>query len=354
MSVLQNVTVVIPSLDPDDRLPAVIRGVQEQGFTDILLVDDGSAEENQHYFTEAETELHCTVLHHPKNLGKGHALKTAFHWLLEHRPEAKGCVTIDGDGQHHPEDIRACAEKMCEAEDDALWLGVRDFSAENVPPKSRSGNRITSAVFRLFCGIAVTDTQTGLRVFPRGIWQAMTEISGERFEYETNMLLRCGQDGIPIREHSIRTIYFDENAATHFKPVRDSVRIYGNILRFHSGSLVCRLLELIFFCLLNGILSTRGFSQHLFIAAALSALIGLCCGFLFNRRELFRSEVPRATAAARHCILCVFRLLLSFLLIRLLTLPFGDSIVLQDICKLLTDIPLAMLFLRIRRAWFRK
>ena len=63
-------TVVIPSLDPDEHLLHTIRGVQEKGFSDILLVDDGSAENNQHYFTEAEQNMGCTVLHHPKNFGK--------------------------------------------------------------------------------------------------------------------------------------------------------------------------------------------------------------------------------------------------------------------------------------------
>ena len=153
MAELRNVTVVIPSLDPDDRLPAVIRGVQEQGFTDILLVDDGSAPENRHFFDTAEQEMGCTVLHHPKNLGKGRALKTAFAWLLEHRPDGAGCVTIDSDGQHQAADIRACTEKMLALEEDTLVLGVRDFDGENVPPKSKFGNKCTSLVFRAFCGL---------------------------------------------------------------------------------------------------------------------------------------------------------------------------------------------------------
>ena len=76
MSDYQNILVVIPSLDPDEKLLNVIRGVQEKGFTDILLVDDGSAEKNQHFFEEGAV-LGCTVLHHGVNKGKGRALKTA-------------------------------------------------------------------------------------------------------------------------------------------------------------------------------------------------------------------------------------------------------------------------------------
>ena len=70
MADYSNILVVIPSLDPDERLLKVIRGVQEKGFSDILLVDDGSAPENQHYFEEGAA-LGCAVLHHGVNKGSG-------------------------------------------------------------------------------------------------------------------------------------------------------------------------------------------------------------------------------------------------------------------------------------------
>ena len=89
MADYSNILVVIPSLDPDERLLKVIRGVQEKGFSDILLVDDGSAPENQHYFEEGAA-LGCAVLHHGVNKGKGRALKTAFEWFLQNRPDAQG------------------------------------------------------------------------------------------------------------------------------------------------------------------------------------------------------------------------------------------------------------------------
>ena len=111
MSNYKKILVVIPSLDPDERLAEVIRGVKAKGFTDILLVDDGSAKKNQHYFEEGR-RLGCRVLHHGVNRGKGRALKTAFAWFLKNRPDSDGCVTIDGDNQHHPDDIAACVDAM--------------------------------------------------------------------------------------------------------------------------------------------------------------------------------------------------------------------------------------------------
>ena len=108
---LSKISVVLPSLDPDEKLTAVIDGLLEYGFTDIILVNDGSKPENLHWFEDnaaAHPEIH--LLHHPVNRGKGAALKTAFAWFLENRPDALGVVTVDGDNQHHPEDTRDGAD----------------------------------------------------------------------------------------------------------------------------------------------------------------------------------------------------------------------------------------------------
>ena len=98
MQDLSNISVVLPSLDPDEKLTMVIDGLLEYGFTDIILVNDGSKQENLHFFTDAarlHPEIH--LLHHEVNRGKGAALKTAFTWFLNNRPDGLGVVTVDGD-----------------------------------------------------------------------------------------------------------------------------------------------------------------------------------------------------------------------------------------------------------------
>ena len=97
MEKLQKITVVLPSLDPDEKLKAVVDGLLETGFTDIILVNDGSKPENLHWFEEMDKHPEVTLLHHAINRGKGAALKTAFTWFLENRPKQLGVVTVDGD-----------------------------------------------------------------------------------------------------------------------------------------------------------------------------------------------------------------------------------------------------------------
>lgn len=346
-----NILVVIPSLDPDDKLLAVIRGVQALGFTDILLVDDGSAAQNQHFFEEGAA-LGCEVLHHGVNKGKGRALKTAFEWFLQHRPHAAGAVTIDGDNQHLPKDIAACVDVMYAQKQDALILGVRDFNQPQVPPKSRFGNKLTSSVFRIFCGLRVSDTQTGLRVFPRGIIPKMLEISGERFEYETNMLLVCKQTDIPIVEQTIETVYIDDNATTHFHPVKDSLRVYGIIIRFFISSLLSFLVD---YGLFNLFYFLLGKAKHtLFLATAGARIISSLFNFTVNRKAVFRSDAPLALTVARYYILWAFQLMASFGLVRLLSGIFGEGGGVVAVLKLIVDLCLYFVSFRVQQAWVFK
>ena len=354
MTDYQKILVVIPSLDPDDRLLEVIRGVQEKGFTDILLVDDGSAPENQHYFDEGAA-LGCEVLHHGVNKGKGRALKTAFEWFMQNRPDAAGVVTIDGDNQHLPKDIAACVDVMFAQEKDVLVLGVRDFNLPHVPPKSRFGNKLTSSVFRLFCGLKVSDTQTGLRVFPRGIIPKMIEVSGERFEYETNMLLVCKQADIPLVEQTIETVYINANETTHFHPVKDSLRVYGIIIKFFLSSLLSFLLDYGLFNLFYALFKKGALASHrLFFATALARILSSLFNFTVNRKAVFRSDAPLATTMARYYILWGFQLLASFGLVKLLSGIFGEGGAVVAILKLIVDMFLYFVSFRVQQAWVFK
>lgn len=182
MQVLQSyrdLPVVIPSLQPDEKLPALLSALREAGIRNILLVDDGSGPAYRPIFDAAEASG-CTVLRHAVNLGKGRALKTAFNHCLLTWPDAPGCVTADSDGQHTPACILACMQALWQ-HPDSLVLGCRDFDAAGIPARSRFGNKCTRLLFRLLVGLSITDTQTGLRAIPTRFMRALLETRGERF-----------------------------------------------------------------------------------------------------------------------------------------------------------------------------
>ena len=217
--------IVLPSLDPDDKFDRVVEKLVKTGFSHIVIVDDGTGPEGQGHFEKAAALPGCTVLHHEGNKGKGRALKTAFRYVLDQLPETLGVITIDGDGQHLTEDILACGQRMLR-EKGRVVLGCRDFDQSNVPPRSVAGNKTTSRMFRLFYGITLSDTQTGLRAIPRDYLERFTRVEGERFEYETNMLLQMKKQGILFLEQPITTVYDPEGYSSHYNALKDSWRIF--------------------------------------------------------------------------------------------------------------------------------
>ena len=311
------VAAVVPSLNPTRQLTGTVEGLLAAGFARVILVNDGSRPETEEYFQELDRLPQVTLLTHPVNQGKGAAMKTAFTWLLEHWPDCPGVVTVDGDGQHHPEDALACAQKMLAEE--RVILGCRDFSRPEVPPRSRMGNRITRGVFRVFCGMSLSDTQTGLRAVPRRYLEELTAVAGDRYEYETNMLLALKQRRIPWGEMKIRTIYLEENRGSHFHPVRDSWKIYRLILahffRYTLSSVVSAVADTGMFGLLSALLAGVLAGAALTAAAtagarALSSLLN----FSLNRWVVFQSRGPLGRSLARYYALALPMLLAQFLL----------------------------------------
>jgi len=328
MKDLSNISVVLPSLDPDEKLHLVIDGLLEYGFSHIILVNDGSKQENLHYFEE-EAAAHpdvITLLHHEVNKGKGAALKNAFHWFLQNRPEGMGVVTVDGDNQHHPADTLACTEHMLET--GKLTLGCRDFNQADVPARSSFGNKTTSAIFKIFVGMTISDTQTGLRAIPRDDLEVLSAIAGDRFEYETNMLLAMKQQGIPFDEVKIRTVYIEENKSSHFRVIHDSWRIYKLILahffRYTLSSLASAVVDTAAYSLLSGLLKNVLSGLALTSAAGVGArVISSLLNFFLNKKLVFQSSVSTGKALLRYYMLAVPQMAAQVLLTQGVYALFG-------------------------------
>lgn len=312
------IPVIIPAYEPDEKLIVLLRKLKEAGIVNIVVVDDGSGGAYQELFRQAESVEGCTVLRHAVNLGKGRALKTAFNYCLLQFPELAGCVSADSDGQHTPQDILACMRKMWE-NPKALILGCRNFDAPDVPMRSGFGNKCTRKVFSYLIGLSISDTQTGLRAIPAFFMKILMNIKGERFEYETNMLIETKTYEIPILEVPIETIYLEENKTSHFNPIKDSLRIYMIFGKFLFSSLSSSVLDLLLFHFFCGILqSASGFfgTVPYIIGATVSArIISAVYNFLLNYKVVFKSRADMAPTAIKYCALAVFQMLCSAFLV---------------------------------------
>lgn len=322
--------IVIPALNPDERLTALVKGIKALRDLPVVVVNDGSGPDCEGVFDTLRGEYGCTVLSHVGNMGKGAALKTAMAHVLQTWPDCAGVVTADCDLQHSPRDILRVAEELGR-NPGSLLLGTRSFAGRGIPWKSRWGNRLTAAVFRLKTGVSCRDTQTGLRGISREHLPRFLATHGSRFEYEMNVLMEAAQAGIPLRAVPIRAIYRREGHTTTFRPVRDSLRIYAGIFLFGASSLASAMVDLLLFSLFVRLVFGSG-RAGILAATVLARIFSGCANFLLNRGLVFRGRGGGGELAKYAALFCVQMLasgLLAGLLVEL-SLPAAMAKILTD------------------------
>jgi glycosyltransferase involved in cell wall biosynthesis len=303
--------IIIPALNPDERLIALVDELISQGQTHIMVVDDGSDMPAQEVFRSLD-KMGCLVHRHDGNKGKGEAIKTGIQ-LSKDMPAIKGYVTADADGQHLARDILSVAAAL-EEHPDSIVLGARDVQNRKNPAKSRFGNRFSALFFHLTTGENCPDTQTGLRGFSRALTEFALAAPGRRYDYEMNFLLAAAKKKIPFFIVPIQTVYYRNNAASHFRPIVDSYRVYKTPLKFAGASLVSAGVDLLLFTLMTHAISAQ-ISALVFVATATARIISGALNFTLNRNWTFNSDAPWRPQAARYLGLFLSIMLASWLLV---------------------------------------
>ncbi|MFA6807507.1 MAG: phosphodiester glycosidase family protein [Eubacteriales bacterium] len=343
-----NLTAIIPSLNPDEKLLQVVSSLIDNNFKHIIVIDDGSEEKHKCFFDKIEKLSPCVVLRHEKNCGKGVALKTAFQYYLEKNTTDIGVVTVDGDNQHRAEDVFQCAQVLNE-NPNALVLGVRSFKNTDVPLRSRLGNKLTSLIFKFVCGLKISDTQTGLRAISNENILKFLDVIGDRYEYETNMLLETQNSNISIIEVKIASIYIENNKNSHFRPIIDSWRIYKTLIKFIFSSMASFIVDILMFWLLHMLLPISS-SVYLILVASLGARsVSSILNYSINHKIVFAgSSNSRLAVIIRYYLLCVLQAGASFYGVYLLSLRIQGNIVLL---KIVVDTVLFFISFYIQREW---
>lgn len=306
--------ILIPAYMPDDKLLLLERELKNMSCVDaVVVVDDGSGEACAPVF-DALAASGADVLCHAVNLGKGQTIKTGLNHCMLTYP-GKAVVTADCDGQHSAHDIQRIAELTDQPQNaSALVMGSRHLP-KSAPWKSRFGNAVMRGAFLLSTGIKVHDTQTGLRGFPPALLPRLMNIGGTRYEYEMNMLLALAKESVPIREFPIEVIYTQNNAGSHFHPVRDALRVFTRLFAFTATSLVSYCLDYGLYALL---LATSGLSLRFCYAVA--RLISSTFNFILNRNLVFHAkQEPLFKQLLKYYILVAIVMLLGTLGVHLLS-----------------------------------
>lgn len=216
------VCAVIPTYQNAKTLLKVVADVHRVVDT-VFVVDDGSNDGTAALLDKATgNERPEKVLTHPKNCGKGAALKTGLTYARQQG--FRYAVTVDADGQHRADDIPALL-KAVEEEPDALAIGSRGLQHENMPAKSTFANRFSNFWFALQTLQRLPDTQSGLRVYPLRRLHGLRWMSA-RYEAELTLLVFSAWAGVKLLPVPVSVYYPPrDQRVTHFRPGRDFTRI---------------------------------------------------------------------------------------------------------------------------------
>lgn len=287
-----SIVIVIPSLEPDNKLINLVSSIQQyNSYWSVVVVNDGSSEKYSSIYDTIENEYQCVVLKHSVNKGKGAAIKTAINDILKNKPDVRYVITIDSDGQHTMEDMIKCIE-AAKKNPDSLVFGVREFN-KDVPFRSKFGNILTRNIVRMITGIKLSDTQTGLRVIPVKFLETLLLIPGDRFEYETNMILESKKNKWEIYSQPIETVYLEHNDSSHFRVIKDSIAIYSTFLKYSISSVLSFLIDILSYALLINFFSGLSLDV-IFISSIIARILSSLFNYFVNRNIVFNKDAKRS------------------------------------------------------------
>jgi glycosyltransferase involved in cell wall biosynthesis len=213
---------IIPAYREEQHIGDVVRRTRRQ-LDHVLVVDDGSRDPTARCAREAGAE----VIVHSQNRGKGEAIKTGLRYWLDR--QFTHVIILDADGQHLPEEIDRFIVAAAQAGDRSFFLGNRMNNLTGMPFVRRVVNRYMSNRISRICQQKIPDTQCGFRMLDRQLIPELLD-GGNRFDYETEMLIIASRKGYRIESVPITTVYSDE--VSKIRPARDTIRFLKLMRRY--------------------------------------------------------------------------------------------------------------------------
>ncbi len=215
----ERICVIVPTYNNEKTIVDVLQRIQAYTHN-IIVVNDGSTPET---LAAIRTLMELPdIVDYAPNRGKGYALIQGFRRALE--LGYRYAVTIDSDGQHFPEDIPVIID-CHSANKDALVVGSRNLTADNMPSRNTFANKFSNFWFRLQTGIPLEDTQSGFRLYPLETINLRWPIT-PRYEAELELLVFSAWRGVPVVSVPVRVYYPPEGErVSHFRPFWDFFRI---------------------------------------------------------------------------------------------------------------------------------
>ena len=226
----EDILVIIPVHNEEKTIGNILRELKKN-FKNILVIDDGSKDKSKEIALKEKVLVIC----HELCKGKGEALKTGFAFALKNN--FKAMITMDGDGQHLPEEAIKFVEKYRKKENIGIWIGQRDLFSKDMPLIRKITNLSMSILISLLSFQWISDTQCGFRLIKTDVLKKV-KLYTSHFETESEILIKSAWYGFKIKSIPIKTVYDKEKSK--IKPIRDTYRFFRMILFIFFPSLLKR------------------------------------------------------------------------------------------------------------------
>lgn len=221
--------VLIPTYNNANTIFQIITDVKR--FTNnIIVINDGATDNTEEIISNIQG---IEVIGYKNNKGKGYALRLGLEFAYKFG--YRYAITIDSDGQHFADDIPVFLKRI-EERPDSLLIGARNLTAYNMPSKNTFANKFSNFWYKIETGRKLSDTQSGYRLYPLDKLQNM-RFKTRGYEFEVEIIVRAAWKGICVENVPIKVYYPPkEKRISHFKPLRDFVRIslLNTILVFYA------------------------------------------------------------------------------------------------------------------------
>lgn len=311
--------ILIPALNPNESIIKLVEELKKEGFFNILVINDGSNEDNKKYFDILKKDFKINVYEHDKNYGKGRALKNGIKQVFNE--DIIGVVTVDADGQHLVKDVKKVAKKMQEGN---IVLGERNFkTSKDVPFASRIGNSFSSLYFKLLTGLYLKDTSTGLRGIPKKYFELALNTDGDRYDFEINFLKEMHYNKLKFDSVEIETVY--ENRIKNYRVIRDSIIIYKEFFKNLISSSICAIVDILLFWIFTLNINS------VFLSNIFARIFSGILDFTLNKWWVCGKKDSKKTLSefSKYTILFIIQMILNSVIVTILSKVFKAVVLIK-------------------------
>lgn len=330
-----NAVIVIPALNPPSSFVSYAEALRREGFSRIVVVNDGSRTDKLPVFFKLK-RLGVTVVDHPHNRGQGAALRTGFQYYLDHfQGQSDGVITLNADRQIPPSDVIRIASSLHNEQamgSFALVVGTRNLEGKNVTDYDYNMGGVMKLLYHMLMGVRLNDPLSGVFGIPDLRVRQCLEIGSDGYAYATSMTMSFEKIG--FLQVPVSYANYEEGVEPAFRKIPDTIRILYTIFKkfivYSITSVGASILDVIMFGIFHSI-TFRGNPMAIIYSTICARVISASVNYLLTKHFVFhfKSDSAQETtkSAGAFFVLTAMQCICSALIVSAMKMLLGGSAV---------------------------